>query len=182
MTPLIIFLAGSVGLVLLSAKSLAHPRSHGFPRFFAFEAILGLVALNVPSWFVKPYSLLQIISWVMLLDASFLAIHSTWVLAHYGKPDKTRQDAERISIEKTTRLVTEGPYHFIRHPMYASLLWLALGVFLKQATLLTTSLTILAGLALYLTAIREEQEDLHTFGDEYLAYMRRTKRLIPFLI
>ena len=43
---LIVFLFGSLILLFLSCPWLTHPLSHGFPRFFAFEAILGLAALD----------------------------------------------------------------------------------------------------------------------------------------
>ena len=178
---LVIFLLGLLGFVILSLHTLIKPNSHGFPRFFAFEAILGLVVLNAPVWFVQPFSLPQLVSWALLLVSAFLAVHAFRVLRQFGKPDRSIQDATRLTLEKTTRLVIEGPYHFIRHPMYASLLCLAWGVFLKQITLLSGLLVILASLALYATAILEEKENLRIFGNEYAAYMQRTRRFIPFV-
>jgi protein-S-isoprenylcysteine O-methyltransferase Ste14 len=84
-------------------------------------------------------------------------------------------------MEKTTRLVTIGPYRFIRHPMYASLLYLAWGIFLKHITLLSVVLVIFASLLLVATAILEEKENLPYFGGAYAAYMQYTKRFIPFI-
>ena len=181
MLRLIIFLLGSAGFVLLSFHSLYKPRSHGFPRFFAFEAILGLVVLNAPVWFVRPFSLPQLVSWALLLISGFLAIHAFYVLRRFGLPDASIQDANRLALEKTTRLVSEGAYRFIRHPLYVSLLCLAWGVFLKQVSSFAGLLVILASLALYLTALLEEQENLQFFGAAYAEYMRHTKRFIPFL-
>jgi protein-S-isoprenylcysteine O-methyltransferase Ste14 len=182
MIALAVFLGGSLGLIILSVRSFTKPFSYGMPRFIAFEAILGLGVLNAPAWFVEPFSLLQLISWVMLLDAVYLVVHAIWALHHYGQPDPSSQDETRVTLEKTTHLVTEGPYQSIRHPMYASLLWLTWGIFLKQPTLLAALLGILASVALYLTATWEEKLDLQIFGDEYLAYMRRTKRFIPYVV
>lgn len=181
MLELVIFLLGSLEFVLLSSHTLTKPLSHGFPRFFAFEAILGLAVLNAPFWFIKPLSLAQIVSWALLLNSIFLAVNAFWVLRQFGKPDKSIQDASRLALEKTTLLVTEGPYRFIRHPMYASLLCFTWGVFLKHITLLSGLLVILACLALYITAIFEERENLRNFGNEYAEYMHRTRRFIPFL-
>jgi protein-S-isoprenylcysteine O-methyltransferase Ste14 len=181
MLELVSFLLGSFGFITLSRRALTKPSNHGFPRFFAFEAILSLVILNASVWFVQPFSLSQLISWVLLLDSAYLVIHAFRVFRQFGKPDKSIQDASRLALEKTTRLVTKGPYHFIRHPMYASLLCLAWGVFLKQITPVSSLLVILASLALYITAVFEERENLRIFGDEYAAYMKSTKRFIPFL-
>jgi protein-S-isoprenylcysteine O-methyltransferase Ste14 len=182
MLALSVFMGGSLGLIILSVKSFTSPLSYGMPRFIAFEAVLGLVVLNAPAWFVEPLSLLQLISWVMLLDAAYLVSHAIWALRHYGQPDPSNQDASRVTLEKTTRLVTAGPYQSIRHPMYASLLWLAWGIFLKQPTPLAALLGILASVTLYITASWEERLNLQLFGDEYLAYMRRTKRFIPYVV
>jgi protein-S-isoprenylcysteine O-methyltransferase Ste14 len=44
MVTTVILVAGSVPLVWFSRRSLLHPAAHGFPRFFAFEATLALVA------------------------------------------------------------------------------------------------------------------------------------------
>ena len=181
MVELVVFLVGSLGIILLSRNSFTRFYSHGFPRFFAFEALLGLVVLNAHVWFYQPFSLTQIISWVLLVDAAFLATHAFWTLHTYGAPDRDIQDPSRIAMEKTTKLVTEGPYHFIRHPMYSSLLCLAWGIFLKQINLLSTLLAVLVSLTLFLTAIYEERENLRNFGDGYAAYMQRTKRFIPFV-
>ena len=182
MLELVIFLLGSLGFVLLSRHTLTKPLSHGFPRFFAFEAILGLLVLNASSWFVRPGSIVQIVSWGLLLISAILVIYAFRVLHLFGEPNKSIPDNNRLALEKTTRLVTKGPYRYIRHPMYASLLYLAWGVFLKQISLLSGLLVILASLALYATAIFEERENLHNFGNEYRAYMKSTKRFIPFLL
>ena len=62
----IAFVLGSVILIAISWKSLHHPDSHGFYRFFAWEAILGLVIVNLPQWFSHWLAWYQIISWILL--------------------------------------------------------------------------------------------------------------------
>lgn len=177
----VIFLIGSFGIFLFSRSSLTKPYSHAFPRVFAFESLLGLLVLNASKWLVQPLSLPQIVSWALLLDSTLLAVHSFWSLHRYGAPSQAIQDESRFAFEKTTRLVKQGPYQFIRHPMYASLLCLAWGVFLKQINLLSGLLAILVSLTFFLTAVYEEKENLSIFGDEYRVYMQQTKRFIPFV-
>lgn len=181
MVELVIFLFGSAGIFILSRRALSIPSSHGFPRFFAFEALLGLVVLNARWWFDQPFSLPQIISWALLLDSLALVIHSLYILRVYGAQNNAIPDSNRLAFEKTTRLVTQGPYKFIRHPMYTSLLCLAWGVFLKQMTLLSGTLALLVSLTLFLTGVYEERENLRIFGEEYAGYMQHTKRFIPFV-
>jgi hypothetical protein len=110
MLELIIFLIGSFGFFLLSLHSLTKPFSHGFPRFFAFEAILGLAVVNAPFWFVQPFSISQIISWVFLVNSALMAVHAFYTLHKFGQIDTSIEDGSRLAIEKTTQLVTNGPF------------------------------------------------------------------------
>ncbi len=181
MAQLVIFLLGSVGLVVLSWHALADPKRHGFPRFFAFEIILGLVVLNAGAWLKNPLSIPQLLSWGLLLASAILVISAVMTLRKFGKPDATVQDPNRLGFEKTTQLVSQGPYRFIRHPMYASLLLFAWGVFLKQVSVLTVCLVSVAMAMLYLTALLEERENLANFGQSYQEYKQRTKMFIPYI-
>jgi len=100
-----------------------------------------------------------------------------------GRPDAAGRDGEGLyAFEKTEKLVTTGVYRWVRHPMYASLLWLAWGVFLKRPSVAALGLAALASGCLWLTARAEEAEDIAFFGDAYRDYMRRTRRFVPWVI
>ncbi|MFJ5123288.1 methyltransferase [Kitasatospora sp. NPDC088548] len=80
------------------------------------------------------------------------------------------------------RVVREGPYRLIRHPGYCGslLVWTgyALGLGSWPATLIVAALLLVA----YTWRIGAEERLLLTaFGDEYAAYRRGSKRLIPFV-
>ncbi len=171
---LILFFILSIPLLAYSWPALRNRRAHGFYRFFAWEAILGLIIVNLRHWFADPFSPLHLLAWALLLVSIFLALHGFWLLRQVGQP--------QVKFENTTRLVTVGAYRYIRHPLYASLLCLAAGAWLKQVTPLTTALFVLAALCLYATARVEEGENLARFGPEYADYMRQTKMFIPLLI
>jgi protein-S-isoprenylcysteine O-methyltransferase Ste14 len=173
MIRLVVFAVGSAGIILLSWNSLREPRTHGFYRTFAFEAILALFVLNVEHWFRGPFSAFQIISWLLLLASLFLVVHGFHLLRVVGKPEG--------EIENTTTLVRVGAYKYIRHPLYASLLLLAWGIFFKDPSLLGGTLAAAASLFLWAAARVEEAENLAKFGASYAAYIRTTKRFIPFL-
>lgn len=87
-----------------------------------------------------------------------------------------------LEVREGHRLVTQGVYAHVRHPMYASFaLW---GV--AQALLIPNWIAGLAGLAavVALYAVRQSREEAmmrETFGAEYDAYCARTKRLVPGL-
>jgi protein-S-isoprenylcysteine O-methyltransferase Ste14 len=178
---LVTFLLGTACLVYISWSSLAAPGSHGFYRFFAWEAILGLVALNMHRWIHEPFSWHQLISWPLLLISAYLVIDAVRLLRKMGEQDKDRDDVPLVGIERTTRLITEGSYRYIRHPLYSSLLSLAGGIFFKAPSGLGLLLLLAAVLFLFATARVEEEENLRYFGEQYRAYMRQTKMFIPFL-
>lgn len=175
------FVIASAGLVWLSWSTLRDFRSHGFYRFFAFELIVVLILLNIEYWFVRPFSIHQIVSWILLIISLFLVFSSFQLLHKTGKPDSTRQDSSLFGIEKTTELVTEGVYHYIRHPAYSSLLFLAWGAFLKQPLWVGVSLAVLITFFLTMTAKMEEKENITYFGDAYQEYMKKTMMFIPFV-
>jgi len=65
--------------------------------------------------------------------------------------------------------------------MYASLFYLAWGAFFKRLDWSPSIVTLLAVVFITLTAMVEEKENLSYFGEEYAAYMKRTRRFIPFV-
>jgi protein-S-isoprenylcysteine O-methyltransferase Ste14 len=177
-----LFVVVSAGIVFISRASLRAPRSHGFYRFFAFEAILALILLNVEYWVHDPLSLHQVISWIFLIVSAFLVMHAVHLLRIIGKPNAQRNDDEAtIGFEKTTQLVCVGAYKYIRHPMYSSLLFLTWGVFFKDLSWLSGILSLAAAAFLVATAKAEEAENIRFFGTSYQKYIKQTKMFIPFL-
>ena len=179
---MILLLVGSIGLLLVSRASLRNPSSHGFYRFFAWEAILLLFVSVLPAWFVDPGSWNQVISWILLVLSIIPLGWGVFLLKRLGKPVGTRGNEDTLmSFERTTRLVTTGIFRFIRHPLYASLLILAWGLFFKMPSWLGFALALAASAFLHRTAVADERECLRFFGEEYADYCRRTKRFIPFM-
>lgn len=176
------FLLGTLILAWLSRASLRQPRSHGFPRFLAWETILALLVLNGPVWFDDRYAAHQMVSWVLLQTSIAVLVAGLYMLRRVGKTDQAREDDELFAFEKTSQLVTVGIFRYIRHPMYCSLLLLAWGIFFKQPGLLGLLLALAASLFLWLTALRDEEECLAYFGEDYRRYMQRSKRFIPFVL
>lgn len=173
MTGMIIFITGTLVILFFSWNSLSKPLRHGFYRFFAWEFILIQLCLNISSWFFEPFSWHQLISWIILFLSLPVLFLGVFTLVKFGRSE--------TNFETTTRLVQTGIYRFIRHPMYASLLFLSLGLFFKSPSWLDGLLLILASFALFLTARADERECLAKFGKEYADYMQKTKRFIPFL-
>lgn len=176
-----IFGLASLGLIYVSRAALRQPRSHGFSRFWAWEAIVALALLNAPVWFRNPFAWHQIISWMLLVASLIPLVFGLRQLRRAEHAEEMRSDAALLGFEKTAELVTSGVYRYIRHPMYSSLLLLAWGIFFKAPSWPGVALAVIATAFLVATAKVEERENTRCFGPIYGAYMRRTKRFIPFL-
>ncbi|HEX9109670.1 MAG TPA: hypothetical protein VF832_20650 [Longimicrobiales bacterium] len=184
-----LFLAGSAALVYVSRKPLRAPGSHGFFRFFAWEAILALALLNLPVWFHQPLRPAQLVSWALLLFSIYPVVAGVRLLRAVGRPGARAPAAEtdrvaeaNYAFENTSQLVRTGIYRFIRHPLYASLLYLTWGVYCKRPGSVTAfGLSAFASLFLWLTARADEAECLRVFGREYADYMRSTRMFVPWV-
>ena len=182
MLRVVLFCLASIALLPLSWRSLRHVRAHGFPRFFAFELLLALILCNAPMWFRDPFSVRQWAAWILGAVSIALAVEGFRLLHQMGKPQPVAVAGTDLPFENTTRIVTTGVYRWIRHPLYTSLLTLALSAYLKNPINLWTSLmTLGVGSSLLATAMAEERENLQRFGTTYANYMRSTKRFIPFV-
>ena len=177
---LVAFIIATAGLMTISWRSLFNIRSHGFFRFFAWETIVALVLWNLPFWFSDPLSIRQLFSWIVL-GVSVVLLWQGVTLLRTGKPVGHRAESELFAFEKTTELVTSGVYRYIRHPLYASLMYLSWGAFLKDISWSSTVLTVAAGACLVATARADERECVQYFGPQYEQYMKKTKMFIPLV-
>ena len=78
-------------------------------------------------------------------------------------------------------LRTKGPYALVRHPMYGALLLGCLGLLLQRpdAPMALLWLALAADLAL---KMRREERFLLAHFPEYAEYMRRTRRVLPWIL
>jgi len=137
------------------------------PLVYSFSPWLNFANYTLPPW----------AGW---LGALFMlgAVLVFW-RAHV---DLGRNWSPSLQILEGHTLITQGIYHIIRHPMYASQwLWV-----LAQPLLIQNWIAGLAGALFYLPLyfVRvpvEERMMLEQFGDEYRDYMRRTGRVLPRL-
>jgi protein-S-isoprenylcysteine O-methyltransferase Ste14 len=102
---------------------------------------------------------------------------AVWARRHLG-----RNWSGEISMKIDHRLITTGPYALVRHPIYTAMLGMFAG-----AAIVSGQWHALLGVAVisfaYWRKIRlEEPPLLETFGDAWVAYRRRTRALIPWVL
>ena len=184
---MIFFVLGTAVLAWISRHSLfpitaLHPRTHGFYRFLGWECMLVLFLHNRPVWFADRFAWYQLLSWSFLLLSIALVISGAVMMHRHGHASSQRRDDNLLPFEKTTQLVECGIYAHIRHPLYASLLCLAWGLFFKQPLWWPGMVLALAATAaLSRAASIEEQENIHYFGAAYATYILRSRRFMPWL-
>lgn len=181
MVKLVIFAVVTAVLAYLSRGAIRSPRHHGFYRFLAWEAILGLLLLNSDYWHIDPPPRYEPLSTLLLVVSIYLVAHGAFLLRAHGRADGSRADQALLPFERTTRLVTTSLFGYIRHPLYSSLLFLAWGLFFLDTSWPAGVLTLAATISLVLTGKAEERECLQYFGSAYLEYMKRTRMFIPYL-
>lgn len=86
-----------------------------------------------------------------------------------------------MSRKEEPELVTAGPYAVIRHPIYTGILIAILGSAIGLSILWMFPLVLAAPYFIY-SARREERLMIEQFPDQYPAYMRRTRMLLPYLL
>lgn len=87
-----------------------------------------------------------------------------------------------IVLKKNHELVTNGPYKFIRHPIYTGMITMMIGTSIYYGYTSIFLATILAFVGFVLKSRQEEKLMIKHFGKRYINYKKRTKAIIPFLI
>jgi protein-S-isoprenylcysteine O-methyltransferase Ste14 len=87
-----------------------------------------------------------------------------------------------LEVRAQHRLVTDGIYAYVRHPMYtAFFLWAVAQALLLQNWIAGPAGLVGFGTLFLFRVFREENLMLETFGEEYRDYAARTKRLLPWI-
>lgn len=85
-----------------------------------------------------------------------------------------------VAIRESQKLHRTGLYRFVRHPSYLGLLLVFLAVGLHARNWISLALAVVPTTLALFYRIQVEERALHeAFGEEYAAYSRDTKRLLP---
>lgn len=152
-------------------------------RLLLSGTAVGLVGLPV-IWLSTGWpSGLNYVAHPLLQIAGMICMLGFLMLFHAVHRQLGRNWSITLEIRDEHKLITDGLFRFVRHPMYTSFwLW---GI--AQALLLPNWLAGLAGVAtvsaLYFRRVaREEAMMRDAFGPQYDSYMQRTKRIIPWVM
>jgi protein-S-isoprenylcysteine O-methyltransferase Ste14 len=140
--------------------------------FMLFAVVVYIFFTPLFPWLVFP--LLEWVRWLGVIIGFISLAFLGWVQASLD-----RGFSPSLTIQKEHHLVTEGPYQWIRHPMYTVHIFYFLSWFLISANILFFFVWLLMVLYIISRIPKEEAMLLSQFGDEYREYIRRTGRLLP---
>jgi len=138
--------------------------------FFAYliwPGIAGWAKLPLPLWARWIGAIFSILSLPLIV----------WTQRHLGSNFSTT-----LHVRQEHTLVVQGPYRWVRHPMYTVLFVQLVGILLITANALIGGVPLLAFLLIVGTRLKNEEATmLEKFGDEYRQYMGHTGRFLPKL-
>jgi protein-S-isoprenylcysteine O-methyltransferase Ste14 len=147
------------------AELLALPALLATTAYIANPAWMQWSTVGWPSW-LRWAGVALAVAGFGLLGWSHRALGRNW------------SDQPRIT--RGQRLVSDGPYRRIRHPIYtAFLLILSSSLFISGSWLVGGLWIVITGLEIRSRIGFEEDRMLARFGDEYRAYKAKTGGLIP---
>jgi protein-S-isoprenylcysteine O-methyltransferase Ste14 len=175
-----IWFAGELSILIRSFfRRGAHTRDRGSFLVVFGSILLGFTVANVlassaPGAAIRAGRVAAFGVGVLLMAVGIaLRFYAVIVLGRFFTPV--------VMVGSDQQVVDRGPYRWIRHPSYTGLLVTISGALLASTNWLALVgiLPVLAGLLYRITV--EEQALSEELGEAYRSYMRRTKRLLPFI-
>ena len=161
-------------------------KSIALQRLFFFRRCaqgLFLLSLIIWTWFFPPSGIFAEGTWTDALTdtvglGSLIAggLLRIWALSHGGRCSRSHR-------AQTPKLITTGPYAYIRHPIYVGNLLIGLGmIFLSEAFPLT--LLLLAFFALHHVIIIPAEEEFlkEKLGEGFDRYCELVPKYIPLAL
>jgi protein-S-isoprenylcysteine O-methyltransferase Ste14 len=145
----------------------ALPLFGGVIAFIANPHWMAWASLSVPSW----------IPWIGVALGIMVVPFLYWVFTTLGA-----NVSETVLTKHRHQLVTIGPYHWMRHPLYTGAIALFVSIGLMAVNWFIVLWAVVALIAVRLVVIpREEAQLVATFGDAYRRYRGGTGSLLPLL-
>ena len=143
--------------------------SGGIILYAILPSWIAFLSIPLPDWFR-----------FIMADVAALTIPFTlWGYRTLGKNWVHALEPSMFLERKEENLVTVGPYHYVRNPIYLGDFAFGLAAALLAANWLILLPEIFIVILVYRQIDGEERMLLERFGDEYREYMKRTPRFIP---
>jgi len=154
-----------------------------WPAFiYLVMAIMGFAVSIYDFW--KLQNLHFQIAVSLVLGVIFLIIGGTFRIISrktLTKAGFNMVNSFKLQIVGNQRLITDGVYSHIRHPLYLGEISRNLGFAFFFSSLYGLVIMVIANIFLIMRIKIEERMLISTFGKEYEEYMKKTYKLIPYI-
>ncbi|MBU0766831.1 isoprenylcysteine carboxylmethyltransferase family protein [Patescibacteria group bacterium] len=141
-----------------------------FVLYLLIKSQIGEVAITIP-WL---HIVLIISGLIVFVFGTFFNI---WGRLHLG-----HNWANQIKIYNEHTLITDGPYHFVRHPLYASLIWMCFAGSMIYSNWLVAIFTLIVFIPMMIYRAKKEERMLTVRFNEYQEYKEKTGMFLPRII
>lgn len=146
------------------------------PAFSIYVGGMGLVAWDVIRRVGESGSVAPILN-----PAGLLLVALGLLFLLVGAATLRRNYSSTLVIREGHQLVEHGIYRVVRHPIYLGAILVSYGVPIGVSSWIALPpMLFLIPLFVYRMGL-EEGLLIEEFGDDYRAYMSRTRRLVPFV-
>jgi protein-S-isoprenylcysteine O-methyltransferase Ste14 len=163
-----------------------HSRRRGAPIRYEDKSSRALISLSmfvslVIAFLFASSGIASLPSWAFYLGIGLMIVGIVlrqWSIAVLG-----RYFSRTVGVQDGQAVVDHGPYRLVRHPAYTGSLLTMVGLgFVLQSWGAVLVLIAFFGMAFGYRIHVEEGVLTSKLGDEYVAYAKRTKRLIPYVL
>jgi len=146
-------------------------------RVLAFLALMAFLVIYLAgaAWIdTLSFPLPDCLRWAGFALGIISVAFWTWTQIHLDT-----QWSAQLQLKENHRLVTTGPYAYIRHPLYLGMMGWSVSVALLTANWIFVAVCVLSIVGVVWRIPKEEQMMIEAFGDQYRAYMQHTGRFFP---
>ena len=179
----ILFIIFSIGFVLIRVR-FHNPEQSDQTEVQPFrESILAtqfsLALLTSHGWWLSQDSGGNLDTWYLWLGASLMGL--SLPLLYWVHHSLGTYFSARLVLQPKHTIIQNGPYRWIRHPMYSVGFLYLIGAGLLSHSWFVGVVPTLSFTVLVWLRIQDEEIMLCSLSEEYVAYMERTGRFLPKL-
>lgn len=157
---------------------LAERMSYNIPLFFGFACLF----MSFGSWAWTPLTAVIVAQTKYSALAGLVVTALGLGIAVWARIVLGKNWNHTIAVLDRQRLVTHGPYAYMRHPIYTGLLLMFLGTAAAIGTKGGAIGFVLLFVSCWFKLLSEERMMLKRFPEAYAEYSSKVKRLIPFFL
>ena len=185
--PKVVVLAAALTMIAIRAPHGRRSRNVKVSTSHKTSLETGLLVLAWTGFFIPLVWLASPVLWFAeyrlrpgpLVGGVICFVVGLW-LFHKSHADLGTNWSVTLEVREQHRLITQGVYRRIRHPMYSALVLYSIGHALVIPNWVAGPSNLVAFAILFSLRVHAEEQMMSAaFGDEYAAYAARSKRLVP---